>query len=147
MVALDGAVFAVHAFGDYGGVGPKIDMGWQPHPDGEKGTVVSTSEFYEGRYWLVETRSPAGYELLPRPVAVELTREGMIYDGRLLDPDADSAVAMAFMNADRDTAKFDIADFARGELPLTGASGVGMWALAGAVLQAMAALIARVVRE
>src|SRR5699024_7716643 len=63
------------------------------------------------------------------------------------DPDADSAVAMAFMNADRDTAKFDIADFARDELPLTGASGVGMWALAGAVLQAMAALIARVVRE
>lgn len=108
---------------------------------------MSTSEFYEGRYWLVETRSPAGYELLPRPVAFELTREGMIYDVRLLDPDADSAVAMAFMNVDRDTAKFDIADFARGELPLTGASGVGMWALAGAVLQAMAALIARVVRE
>ncbi|WP_295626153.1 SpaA isopeptide-forming pilin-related protein [uncultured Corynebacterium sp.] len=128
---IPGAEFAVHAVNEDGSLGEVIDMGWVP---GEGGTTRSDATLHDGRYFLVETRSPDGYQLLPQPIAFEMTREGAEFDAMLLDPDADGAVAMVTANGDRDTIVITVADFTIGELPYTGGSGMAGWVLASLLI-------------
>lgn len=117
------------------------------NPDG----VASISNLALGaNYYLVETKAPAGYELLAQPVCFTLKRDGAqavaaACDGTTLDaaimfnnPTADGQ----YLNAD--TAVISVADVRAGLLPASGTAGLLMrLALGGLVAAAGCAMVLR----
>lgn len=117
------------------------------NPDG----VASISNLALGaNYYLVETKAPAGYELLAQPVCFTLKRDGAqavaaACDGTTLDaaimfnnPTADGQ----YLNAD--TAVISVADVRAGQLPASGTAGLLMrLALGGLVAAAGCAMVLR----
>lgn len=103
--------------------------------------MVAGTEYSEklkaGDYWLVETKSPAGYQLLAQPVKVTLTY------GR---PNWTATVPTSLLvsaNTDNGVVILTVADVQTGTLPDTGGDGVGKYMLIAALLFGGAALVRR----
>ena len=113
-------------------------------------------------YYLVETKAPEGHHLLAEPVLFELLSDDkgtlyvQFYDSNLnpiynsaVDPigSGDGLVGTFVQNEQQKNtatvAYIQVADVTQGQLPRTGKAGVGLWALAGAVLIGLGAFVAR----
>ncbi|ADL21728.1 DUF6923 family protein [Corynebacterium pseudotuberculosis] len=101
----------------------------QPRPNQQEQTEVEP-----GKYRLIETQSPVGYQLLPRPVEFEVTRTA---DGKA-DVTIDAASFPLSKSADQgkdpNLVILTVADVRVGTLPKTGGHGVAIYLVMGALL-------------
>ncbi|MDO5032434.1 LPXTG cell wall anchor domain-containing protein [Corynebacterium sp.] len=107
------------------------------------GTSGATTVKSGQTYFLVETRSPAGYSLLPKPILLTVSRDA---DGKAqieFQDQKNGFPASIVPTADKDVVTIQIADVTVGSLPKTGGMGVGWLALLGALIIAAGALVAR----
>lgn len=134
---LTGAGFAIHEVGADDAVGAKIkDLG--ELNGGYYSAVLTPGK----AYFLVETRSPTGYQLLSQAVSIYIDRDaGENATLEIFDESSDVAAEVSESGTNRDTVVLRVADVRIGALPLTGSSGIGPFALAGAGLL-LSALIA-----
>ncbi|MEJ6012938.1 SpaA isopeptide-forming pilin-related protein [Corynebacterium sp. H127] len=94
-----------------------------------------------GTYWLVESRSPAGYQLLPSPVRFQITPTGEAWtttiqnDGTLVFEDD--------VNKPTNEIWLKVADIKTGKLPKAGGNGVFVYLLLAVSLIGVGALYAR----
>lgn len=106
----------------------------------ESGKDPVETKLESGTYWLVETKSPEGYQLLAQPVQLKLDFK----DGRWVGEVVDGA-GLVFMDskARNNEIWINVADIRTGELPKTGGFGVWLWALLGLLVVAAGGIIAR----
>ncbi|WP_083337272.1 DUF6923 family protein [Corynebacterium timonense] len=116
-------------------------------PDAANTGFYSASGLRKGtQYYLVETRSPLGYSLLPQPIAFTITTgengnarvdvaQSLHAIGLVTDPDHEGASPSS--------AYITIADFRQGDMPKTGGNGYLPWALLSALLVLIGAATAR----
>nr|WP_231113536.1 SpaA isopeptide-forming pilin-related protein [Corynebacterium pseudotuberculosis] len=101
----------------------------QPRPNQQAQTEVEP-----GKYRLIETQSPVGYQLLPRPVDFEVIRTA---DGKA-DVTIDAASFPLSKSADQgkdpNLVILTVADVRVGTLPKTGGHGVAIYLVMGALL-------------
>lgn len=111
-------------------------------PNGQKGSFNVAPQLINREYWLVETKAPAGHNLLAEPVHFKVTDKGiMVLNGNTL------GVSTATVTAVADPTIFDtmtIADIESARLPLSGGAGiVPNLVLASLLLGGAAAISAR----
>lgn len=106
----------------------------------ESGKDPVETKLESGTYWLVETKSPEGYQLLAQPVQLKLDFK----DGRWVGEVVDGA-GLVFMDskAGNNEIWINVADIRTGELPKTGGFGVWLWALLGLLVVGAGGIIAR----
>lgn len=124
---LPGAGFAVHDVAGDDSVGPKIkDLG---ELDGGFYSAVLTP----GRaYYLLETRSPTGYQLLSQPVLIYVDRDpGGNATLEIYDESSDVAARVSESATNPDTVVLRVADVRIGAMPLTGSAGFGPYVRVG----------------
>lgn len=136
---LPGAGFAVHDVAGDDSVGPKVkDLG---ELDGGFYSAVLTP----GRaYYLLETRSPTGYQLLSQPVLIYVDRDpGGNATLEIYDESSDVAAQVSESATNPDTVVLRVADVRIGAMPLTGSSGFGpyVWAGVGVILLGLLASV------
>lgn len=137
---LSGAEFTLYPATESGD--PNYDAGTVLTADSSE-TVFSIEDLHEGTYYLVETKAPAGYQLLVHPVKFDLsvgedqTAQISLTDsgGTLITANTDST--------DSSRVAIRVADVQTGALPHTGGVGVGPYALAGMVLIGLAGAVLR----
>lgn len=102
--------------------------------DGADGSLFNSSELPLGHYWLVESRAPAGFNLLPTAIQFTLTSTGIVL--------ADTSSSIVTVSA---TDPFTIAVSDTTPAPLPQAGGPGPWpyALFGLFLLGAAGLYHR----
>ena len=102
-----------------------------------------------GVYYLIETKAPNGYNLLPAPIKFSTDWDK---DGNAVIKVLSGGTAITSNRcAESDTADncvkkigvLQVADITKGALPKTGGEGVGLWALAGAAIVAAGCLALR----
>ncbi|APG82569.1 DUF11 domain-containing protein [Corynebacterium pseudotuberculosis] len=101
----------------------------QPQPNQQEQTEVEP-----GKYRLIETQSPVGYQLLPRPVEFEVTRTA---DGKadvIIDAASFPLSKSADQGNDPNLVILTVADVRVGTLPKTGGHGVAIYLVMGALL-------------
>ena len=137
---LDDATFAIY---------PKNPSAWDAMPlDGGvtftggkgTGTFTTTALAINREYWLVETKAPAGHQLMARPVRFKVTQSGI----ELLNPAPNgSSLTVSRSGASKADDTITVRDVQIGSLPLSGGSGIGInaavaiTALIGAALPAL----------
>ena len=152
---LDGAEFSVY------------DGDSEQWADSERVAVLSkdnivgseTNGYYAAKlmadrfYYLVETKSPVGYSLLPEPILFRIITDAegnqniQFHDARTKIALKDSSPLVNVFDkngAKSSTAVFlQVADIRTGELPKTGGFGVWLWALFGLLVVGAGGIIAR----
>lgn len=101
-----------------------VTLGDLRFSDHAGGKAIPASDPAYVYYWLVETKAPAGYELLPEPIAFQLT------------------TATANASLQYATTIKNVPTNGRFELPLTGGSGVTLFYVGGGLILAGVALVA-----
>ncbi|WP_167145503.1 SpaA isopeptide-forming pilin-related protein [Actinomyces sp. ZJ308] len=104
--------------------------GAKPLPDGVTftggkgtGTFTTTGLAINREYWLVETRAPAGHQLMAKPARFKVTDSGI----ELINPDpGGSALTVSRSGAGRAEDTITVRDVQIGTLPLSGGRGIGM---------------------
>lgn len=97
----------------------------------QSGSEPVVSELEAGDYWIVETKAPNNFQLLPQPMKLNLSVTDGKWNGSVENG------APFIMVADNDTVNevwIQVADIRTGDLPKTGGYGVWIWALLGLVL-------------
>ncbi|GGO96384.1 SpaA isopeptide-forming pilin-related protein [Actinomyces gaoshouyii] len=136
---LDGAAFDVYPV-DPSSPGA-VPLAGGVAPTGAKGEFTVSALPVNREYWLVETRAPAGHQLLANPVRIKVTATGIeVLNAR----DLGGSTATVSASAGQDLVNtLTIADIQAGTLPLSGGRGIAPHILAGSVLVGIAgALIA-----
>lgn len=93
-----------------------------------------------GVYYLIETKAPQGYNLLSKPVKFSTKWDAKghavieVLSGGALAVSGNECSKVDTADCNKKIGILQIADVTKGELPKTGGSGVGLWALTGAVL-------------
>ncbi|MDO5495285.1 MAG: SpaA isopeptide-forming pilin-related protein [bacterium] len=127
LCALDGASFVLFD------TDPTVE-GAEPLENGitvdtTNGPRFTSSELpVPATYWLVETRAPVGFQLLPAPVEFELTTTGIV----LTDPEANPTITVS--GEEGAAFQLDVINLPGGELPQAGGEGTTAFALAGLLL-------------
>lgn len=104
-------------------------------------------------YYLVETKAPAGYNLLAQPVLFKIVWDAQgiqrvkFYDPNTQAelPNGDGLVGI-YANGTRDSAAvafMQVADVRKGDLPRTGGLGFGPWVALGLLIAALGAVAVR----
>lgn len=106
----------------------------------ESGNTAVETELEAGTYWLVETKSPEGYQLLAQPVQLRLDFKDGKWVGEVVD-----GAGLVFMDskAGNNEIWINVADIRTGELPKTGGFGVWLWALFGLLVVGVGGIVAR----
>ncbi|QGU03044.1 von Willebrand factor type A domain protein [Corynebacterium kalinowskii] len=118
-VGLDGAEFGLY-----------YDLNGKP--DFQRGQVVSLGSgvptrmnVQPGEYWLVETKSPAGYELLAQPVKLQFTGSADGWSAAVAD-----GSGLVYVDTSKEKPATEIwikvADVTSSKLPRTGGFGIGL---------------------
>lgn len=145
---LGGAEFAVHRGDTEGKLQLRADgsVNSDTNPLVEQSTTTDPGRVQfkgldaPGVYYLIETKAPQGYSLLSEPVkfSTKWDAEGNavieILSGGALAVSGNECDNVDTADCNKKIGILQIADVTKGELPKTGGSGVGLWALAGAVL-------------
>ncbi|MGJ3509354.1 SpaA isopeptide-forming pilin-related protein [Enemella sp. A6] len=83
--------------------------------DPNQGWRHNAADLDLGEYWLVETKSPTGHELLAEPIAFSLTPAGVTLNG---------GTSEGVRLKDGDTFTVEVVDTTTGDLPMSGGDGV-----------------------
>lgn len=151
-VELD-AGFTIYAAGPDGEltdeVVAELDTLDVPGTEGYKSAQLKADKLY----YLVEMRSPAGYELLAQPVLFRIitdddgNQQVQFYDPETIQPMQDGgSLVNVFKNEDEESssvAYIQVADVQSGRLPKTGGFGIAPQLLTSALLIGAGALFAR----
>lgn len=129
---LDGSEFALY-----------FDKDGQPdYTKPAKQGMVAGTEYSEklkaGDYWLVETKSPAGYQLLVEPVKLSLTYQRPEWSASVLDNST-----LVSTGKENGVVLITVADIQTGTLPETGGDGIWKYVLVAAALFAGAVVVRR----
>ena len=154
---LDGAQFTVHR-GDADG-NLKLNADGTVNTDANpvvkqsttttKGRVKLEGLDAPGVYYLIETKAPNGYNLLPAPIkfSTEWDQNGnaviKVLSGGTAITSNRCAESDTADNCVKKIGVLQVADITKGTLPKTGGEGVGLWALAGAAIIAAGCLALR----
>jgi len=154
---LDGAQFTVHRGDADGNLKLNTDgsVNTDANPVVKQSTTTTTGRVKlegldaPGVYYLIETKAPKGYNLLPAPIkfstkwdqngnaVIEVLSGGTaITSNRCAESDTAA-------NCVKKVGILQVADITKGALPKTGGEGVGLWALAGAAIIAAGCLALR----
>ena len=154
---LDGAEFTVHRGDADGNLKLNADgsVNVDANPVVKQSTTTTTGRVKlegldaPGVYYLIETKAPKGYNLLPAPIkfstkwdqngnaVIEVLSGGTaITSNRCAESDTAA-------NCVKKVGILQVADITKGALPKTGGEGVGLWALAGAAIVAAGCLALR----
>jgi len=154
---LDGAQFTVHRGDADGNLKLNADgtVNTDANPVVKQSTTTTTGRVKlegldaPGVYYLIETKAPNGYNLLPAPIkfstkwdqngnaVIEVLSGGTaITSNRCAESDTAA-------NCVKKVGILQVADITKGALPKTGGEGVGLWALAGAAIVAAGCLALR----
>jgi len=87
------------------------------------GTFTTTSLAINREYWLVETRAPAGHQLMAKPARFKVTDTGIEL---ITAPPGGSALTVSRSGASRSDDTITVRDLQVGTLPLSGGRGIGM---------------------
>lgn len=100
----------------------------------------TATDLTSGVYWVVETNSPAGFQLLPQPLKLTLSFKDGSWSGSV-----ENGGGLVFVepNETADEVWINVANVRTGELPKTGGDGVWMWALFGVLFAGAGVLMAR----
>lgn len=115
--------------------------GAQPITGGIQPTTLLTDGFvttnlrYSTDYWLVETKAPAGHELLATPVKFQLTRDAQGAETLTIDPATAGLTATDLNGADQ-LLILEVKDVTPVHLPEAGGNGVLPFAVMGMLLMA-----------
>lgn len=130
-VELPGARFALH--------GAELNSAGEPVRPGEliqelettSDTSFVSRDLPAGHYYLVELQSPEGYSLLPKPIgfSLDLNRDKEFSIILVADSDLNHVVSI-----DQDAMSIRVADTRTGDLPKSGSTGVGPYAVISALL-------------
>ena len=107
---------------------------------------ITIPDLKAGTYYLVETKSPTGYQLLANPIKIELVRKGshiqVAIDGTVYEPseteDPKGDIYVVEQETKNDEVHITVYNNKNFVLPLTG--GTGTLLFGGGVLLAMAVL-------
>ena len=87
------------------------------------GTFTTTGLSINREYWLVETRAPAGHQLMAKPARFKVTESGI----ELINPDpGGSALTVSRSGAAKAEDTITVRDVQIGTLPLSGGRGIGI---------------------
>ncbi|VEH73757.1 DUF6923 family protein [Corynebacterium segmentosum] len=154
---LEGAEFAVHR-GDTDGklqLKPDGSVNTDTNPLVEQSTTADRGRVQlkgldaPGVYYLIETKAPQGYNLLPKPVKFSTAWNGdgaavvkILSDGALTAA-GNECDKSSNTNCDKKVGIIQIADVSKGELPKTGGAGVIPWVIAGATIILLGCVVLR----
>lgn len=132
-VPLAGSTFAI--FEDDGGnLGAKVADAPLPAPDGvdwpEQAQFLFSGAQRGSTYWLVETRAPAGHQLLAQPVQLKVSAQGIV----TLGEGASEFVRVSNKSGDGTQTVVTVSDVEGAHLPAFGGPGVWAVTVAGAAL-------------
>ena len=119
VVSLDGAEFDLYPAAD--------DESFDPNATpiaGPVGDPPKWENLTPGKYYLVETKSPAGYQLLPQPVGITIGATEAAYGVGIDDDDVAVAQPVATDSIDL---VVQVNDIKTGNLPLTGPADQAFW--------------------
>lgn len=103
------------------------------------GTFTTTGLAINREYWLVETKAPAGHQLMAKPARFKVTDTGI----ELITPDpGGSALTVSRSGASKSDDTITVRDVQVGTLPLSGGRGIGMNIAVGIAAIAGAGLLA-----
>ena len=133
---LTGAEFAVYEVAADGSIGNHV------------ADLTEDSDFYTANlevgseYYIVETKSPENYQLLPSAVKIQITMNGSTPQLNILNA-VDAPAASVKPNSSTGAVVLQVVDMRIGELPLTGGSGVGLVALLGMAILGLGLIVGR----
>lgn len=154
---LGGAQFTVHR-GDADGnlkLNPDGSVNTDANPVVKQSTTTTTGRVKlegldaPGVYYLIETKAPNGYNLLPTPIkfSTEWDQNGnaviKVLSGGTAITSNRCAESDTAANCVKKVGILQVADITKGALPKTGGEGVGLWALAGGAIVAAGCLALR----
>ena len=154
---LGDAQFTVHR-GDADGnlkLNPDGSVNTDANPVVKQSTTTTTGRIKlegldaPGVYYLIETKAPSGYNLLPAPIkfSTEWDQNGnavlKVLSGGPAITGNSCAESDTAANCVKKVGILQVADTTKGTLPKTGGEGVGLWALAGAAIIAAGCLALR----
>ena len=103
------------------------------------GTFTTTGLAINREYWLVETKAPAGHQLMAKPARFKVTETGI----ELLTPaPGGSALTVSRSGASRSDDTITVRDVQVGTLPLSGGRGIGINVVVGIAAVTGGALLA-----
>ena len=154
---LDGAEFTVHRGDADGNLKLNADgsVNVDANPVVKQSTTTTTGRVKlegldaPGVYYLIETKAPNGYNLLPAPIkfSTEWDQNGnaviKVLSGGTAITSNRCAESDTAANCVKKIGVLQVADITKGALPKTGGEGVGLWALAGAAIVAAGCLALR----
>lgn len=154
---LDGAQFTVHRGDADGNLKLNADgtVNTDANPVVKQSTTTTTGRVKlegldaPGVYYLIETKAPDGYNLLPTPIkfSTEWDQNGNavieVLSGGTAITSNRCAESDTAANCVKKVGILQVADITKGALPKTGGEGVGLWALAGAAIVAAGCLALR----
>ncbi|WP_299137852.1 prealbumin-like fold domain-containing protein [uncultured Corynebacterium sp.] len=154
---LDGAQFTVHRGDADGNLKLNADgtVNTDANPVVKQSTTTTTGRVKlegldaPGVYYLIETKAPDGYNLLPAPIkfSTEWDQNGnaviKVLSGGTAITSNRCAESDTAANCVKKVGILQVADITKGALPKTGGEGVGLWALAGAAIVAAGCLALR----
>lgn len=154
---LGGAQFTVHRSDANGNLKLNADgsVNVDANPVVKQSTTTTTGRVKlegldaPGVYYLIETKAPNGYNLLPAPIkfSTEWDQNGnaviKVLSGGTAITSNRCAESDTAANCVKKIGVLQVADITKGALPKTGGEGVGLWALAGAAIVAAGCLALR----
>lgn len=154
---LGGAQFTVHRGDADGNLKLNADgtVNTDANPVVKQSTTTTTGRVKlegldaPGVYYLIETKAPDGYNLLPAPIkfSTEWDQNGnaviKVLSGGTAITSNRCAESDTAANCVKKIGVLQVADITKGALPKTGGEGVGLWALAGAAIVAAGCLALR----
>lgn len=154
---LGGAQFTVHRSDANGNLKLNADgsVNVDANPVVKQSTTTTTGRVKlegldaPGVYYLIETKAPNGYNLLPAPIkfSTEWDQNGnaviKVLSGGTAITSNRCAESDTAANCVKKIGVLQVADITKGALPKTGGEGVGLWALAGGAIVAAGCLALR----
>ena len=154
---LGGAQFTVHRGDANGNLKLNADgsVNVDANPVVKQSTTTTTGRVKlegldaPGVYYLIETKAPNGYNLLPAPIkfSTEWDQNGnaviKVLSGGTAITSNRCAESDTAANCVKKIGVLQVADITKGALPKTGGEGVGLWALAGGAIVAAGCLALR----